>query len=118
MATIDNTVPSSEEVVAAVADIAKLNKEVGQCKRLITIKTQSVLKSATISIPLVKHLIPVIKEKIDSLSKIHSSKLNSLDILVAGGKYTQLEYDQLLVQDEKSDLNCREILVNILEKVK
>ena len=99
MATNDNTVPSSEEVAAAAADIAKLNKEAGQCKRLITLKTQSVLKS-TISIPLVKNLIPVIQEKIDALSKIHASKLNSLDILVAGGKYTQLEYDQLLVQDK------------------
>ena len=68
MATNDNTVPSSDEVVAAAADIAKLNKKAGQCKRLITIKTQSVLKSATIPIPLVKHLIPVIKEKIDALS--------------------------------------------------
>ena len=38
--------------------------------------------------------------------------------MVAGGKYTQLEYDQLLVQDEKSELNCREVLVNIHEKVK
>ena len=118
MATNDNTVPSSEEVAAAAVDIAKLNKEAGQCKRLITIKTQSVLTSATISIPLVKNLIPVIQEKIDALSKIHASKLNSLDILVAGGKYTQLEYDHLLAQDEKSELNCREILVNILEKVK
>ena len=111
MATNDNTVPSSEEVAAAAADIAKLNREVGHCKRTITLKTQSVLKSTTISIPLVKHLIPVIKEKIDALSKIHASKLNSLDTLVAGGKYTQLEYDQLLDQDERSQLN-------ILEKVK
>ena len=63
-------------------------------------------------------MIPVIQEKIDALSKIHASKLNSLDTLVAGGKYTQLEYDQLLVQDERSELNCREVLVNILEKVK
>ena len=38
--------------------------------------------------------------------------------MVGGGKYAQLEYDQLLVQDEKSELNCREVLVNILEKVK
>ena len=40
MATNDNAVPSSEEVVAAAADIAKLNKKAGQCKRLITLKTQ------------------------------------------------------------------------------
>ena len=84
MATNDNTVPSSEEAVAAAAELAKLNKEAGHCKRLITIKTQSVLKSATISILLVKNLIPVIQEKIDALSKIHASKPNSLDILVAG----------------------------------
>ena len=38
--------------------------------------------------------------------------------MVAGGKYTQLEYDQLLDQDERSELNFREVFVNILEKVK
>ena len=93
MATNDKAVPSSEEVVAAAADITKLNKEAGQCKCRITIKTQSVLKYSTISIPIVKILIPVIQEKKDALSKIHASKLNSFDTLVAGGKYTQLEYD-------------------------
>ena len=118
MATNDNTVPSSEEVVAAADDIAKLNRETGHCKHIITLKTQSVLKSTTIFIPLVKNLIPVIQAKIDALSKIHATKLNSLDILVAGDKYTQVEYDQLLVQDEKLELNCQEVLVNILEKVR
>ena len=56
--------------------------------------------------------------KIDALSKIHASKLDCLGTFVGAGRYTQHEHDQLLVQHKKSELNCREVLVNILEKVK
>ena len=56
--------PSATTIADASAKLASLSKKAGHCKRIITMKTKSVL-SANLFIPLIKDRIPIVRDKLN-----------------------------------------------------